>query len=129
MSLESQSMATLGQELREERERRAVSLKEISDQTKISGRLLLASRTTAGRRCLRNYFLKGLIKSYCRAIDADPGTYLAKYNEQRGLRAEAPEQKKTKPLRSPGRAKKSKRRVSPLRPSVFAFPPGDPGSF
>ncbi len=87
-------MATLGQELREERERRAVSLKEISDQTKISGRLLLALENDRWEEMPPQLFLKGLIKSYCRAIDVDPGPSLAKYDEQRDVRTEVPEKGK-----------------------------------
>jgi cytoskeleton protein RodZ len=94
-------MATLGQELREERERRAVSLKEISDKTKINSRLLLALENDRWEEMPPQLFLKGLIKSYCRTIDADPGTYLAKYDEQRGLRAEVPEKGKSEAAEEP----------------------------
>jgi len=91
MSLEFQPMTTLGRELREERERRAVSQKEISDRTKISPRLLQALEDDRWEELPRQLFLRGLIKSYCQAIGADPGIHLAKYDEHRGLRTEGPE--------------------------------------
>ena len=94
-------MATLGQELREGRERRALSLKEISDQTKISSRLLLALENDRWEEMPPQLFLKGLIKSYCRAIDMDPGPYLAKYDEQRGVRTEVPEKGKNEAAEEP----------------------------
>jgi cytoskeleton protein RodZ len=84
-------MATLGRELREERERRAVSLKEISDRTKISARLLQDLENDRWEELPPQLFLRGLIKSYCQSIGADPGIHLASYDEQRGVRREAPE--------------------------------------
>lgn len=75
-------MITLGQELREERERRSISLKDISDRTKIGTRILLALETDRWELMPQKFFIKGVIKAYAEALGADPGIYLAKYDNQ-----------------------------------------------
>jgi len=76
-------MATLGQELREERERRSVSLKEIADRTKIGTRILIALENDQWELMPQNFFIKGVIKAYTQAIGVDPAVYLVKYDQQR----------------------------------------------
>ena len=75
-------MITLGQELREERERRSISLKDISDRTKIGTRILLALETDRWELMPQKFFIKGVIKAYAEALGADPGIFLAKYDNQ-----------------------------------------------
>lgn len=82
-------MATLGQELKEERERKALSLKDISDRTKIGTRILIALENDRWSEMPQKFFLKGVIKTYAEAIGADPAVYLAKYEEQLAARSEA----------------------------------------
>jgi len=82
-------MATLGQELKEERERRAVSIKEISDQTKISSRILLAIENDLWEEIPGTFFLRGVIRSYAQTIGADPKIFLAKCDEQSGQKTKS----------------------------------------
>lgn len=76
-------MTTLGQELREERERRSISLKDISDQTKIGLRILTALESDRWELMPQNFFIRGVIKAYTQTIGVDPGIFLAKYDAQR----------------------------------------------
>ena len=72
-------MATLGQELREERERRTLSVKDVSDRTKIGSRILTSLENDRWEEMPQKFFLKGVIKAYAQAIGADPAIFLAKY--------------------------------------------------
>jgi len=76
-------MTTLGQELREERERRSFSLKDVSDRTKIGTRILAALENDRWELMPQKFFIKGVIKAYAEALGADPGIFLAKYDDQR----------------------------------------------
>jgi len=84
-------MATLGQELREDRERRTVSIKDISDRTKIGTRILIALENDRWDLMPEKFFIKGVIKAYAEAIGADPAVYLEKYEKQRAAKEEAAE--------------------------------------
>jgi transcriptional regulator with XRE-family HTH domain len=82
-------MPTLGQELREERERRSISLKDISNQTKIGTRILSALESDRWDLMPQKFFIRGVIKAYAQTIGVDPGIYLAKYDEQRQVSPES----------------------------------------
>lgn len=84
-------MTTLGQELKAERERKAMSIKDISDRTKIGSRILIALEGDRWDVMPQKFFLKGVIKTYAEAIGSDPAVYLAKYEEQLVVRSEAAE--------------------------------------
>ncbi|MCX6565210.1 MAG: helix-turn-helix domain-containing protein [Candidatus Aminicenantes bacterium] len=84
-------MATLGQELREERERRTLSVKDVADRTKIASRILTALENDRWEEMPQKIFLKGVIKAYAQAIGADPALFLDKYEEQQKAHAETPE--------------------------------------
>ncbi|MHB8055977.1 MAG: helix-turn-helix domain-containing protein, partial [Candidatus Aminicenantales bacterium] len=84
-------MTTLGQELKAERERKAVSIKDISDRTKIGTRILIALENDHWDQMPQKFFLKGVIKTYAEAIGSDPAVHLAKYEEQLATRSEAAE--------------------------------------
>src|SRR4030042_3706208 len=103
-------MATLGQELRAERERRTLSVKDVSDQTRISARFISALENDRWDEMPQNFFLKGVIKAHAQAIGADPAPFLAKYKEQQRIRSESsdelgdsPRQKKHE---APGKKRK-----------------------
>jgi len=85
-------MATLGQDLRAERERRSVSVKDVSDRTKIAARIISALEDDRWDEMPQNFFLKGMIKSYAQVIGADPAPFLAKLEEQMRIRSESPDQ-------------------------------------
>ncbi len=76
-------MATLGQELREERERCSLTVKEISDRTKIGTRILLALESDRWELMPQKFFIKGVIKAYAQALGANPDVYLTKFDLQR----------------------------------------------
>jgi cytoskeletal protein RodZ len=92
-------MATLGQDLREARERRTLSVKDVADRTKIASRILTALENDRWEEMPRQLFLlKGVIKAYAEAIGADPAPFLAKYEGRQRLPSEAPEKDRI-PLR------------------------------
>ncbi|MCX6569335.1 MAG: DUF4115 domain-containing protein [Candidatus Aminicenantes bacterium] len=72
-------MASLGQELREEREGRHVSIEEIASATKIVSRYLKALESDHLDIMPGDFFIKGIIRAYSRAIGLDGESVLAKY--------------------------------------------------
>ncbi len=72
-------MASLGQALREEREVRNISLEEIASATKIVPRYLEALESDHLDRMPGGFFVKGIIRTYARAIGLDPEEVLARY--------------------------------------------------
>jgi hypothetical protein len=72
-------MASLGQELREEREARHISIGEIASATKIVARYLEALEADHLDIMPGEFFIKGIIRSYARAIGLDGEIVLAKY--------------------------------------------------
>lgn len=72
-------MASLGQELREAREARHISIEEIASATKIGTRYLEALETDHLEMMPGEFFIKGIIRTYSRAIGLDGEVVLAKY--------------------------------------------------
>lgn len=72
-------MASLGQELREERETRHISIEEIASATKIVPRYLEAIEADHLDIMPGEFFIKGIIRTYARAIGLDGEIVLAKY--------------------------------------------------
>ncbi len=72
-------MASLGQELREEREARHISIEEIASATKIGTRYLEALESDRLDVMPGEFFIKGIIRAYSRAIGLDGEVVLAKY--------------------------------------------------
>ncbi len=75
-------MASLGQELRRERELRAVSLKEIANVTKISLKYLQAIEEDHLDVLPGPFFVKGVLRAYAKAIGADENYFLNKYHAE-----------------------------------------------
>lgn len=73
-------MTSLGQELRRERELRAVTLKEIANLTKISLRYLQALEEDRLDILPGPFFVKGVIRAFAKAIGADEDYFLNKYH-------------------------------------------------
>jgi len=86
-------MTTLGQDLKRERELRAVALSEIASATKVSVRAFEALEADRWDLLPGSFFIKGLIRSYCKTIGADENYFLNKYHHENLLHkaAEAPE--------------------------------------
>jgi len=94
-------MNTLGQELRAEREKRGLTVKDVSDRTKIGSRFLTALEEGRWEEMPQKFFLRSVIKAHAQAVGADPAPFLARFEEQERLRSaasdedgEAPKRKK-----------------------------------
>lgn len=87
-------MATLGQEIKAERERRSISIKDISDRTKIGTRILNALENDRWDLMPQKFLLKGVIKAFAETIGADPAVYLEKYEKQKAANEEAAEKER-----------------------------------
>ena len=74
-------MASLGQELKRERELRAVPLKEIANITKVNFRYLQALEEDRLDILPGAFFIKGAIRAYAKAIGVDENYFLNKYHE------------------------------------------------
>lgn len=75
-------MASLGQELKRERELRGISLKEIADSTKISIRLLRALEDDQLDILPGKFFTKGIIRSYAKYLGLEEEPVLNMYCEE-----------------------------------------------
>lgn len=115
-------MATLGQELRAERERRTLSVKDVSDRTKISTRFISALEDDRWDELPQKFFLKGVIKAHAQAIGADPSPFLAKYKEQQRIRSESSDEHGHSPRQKEHEAPGEKRKrpvVLPVASVIF----------
>jgi len=75
-------MASLGQELKRERELRGISLKEISSSTKINQKFLKALEEDQLEILPGEFFVKGILRSYAAALGLDGDYVLNKYHEE-----------------------------------------------
>ena len=87
-------MASLGQELRRERELRGISLNEISDSTKIGIRYLRALENDNLEILPGRFFTKGIIRAYAKYLGLDEESVLNKYYEDILLREQLLEKEK-----------------------------------
>jgi transcriptional regulator with XRE-family HTH domain len=125
-------MASLGQELREAREARHISIEEIASATKIGSRYLQALEADRLDFMPGEFFIKGIIRTYSRAIGLDGEAVLAKYKAA-GLIGE-PERKRhllsrSKPVkREPAASGDAapKPAAEPEAQPVFQAPPEPP---
>ena len=74
-------MASLGQELKRERELRGISLREIADSTRINLRLLQALEEDKLDVIPGPFFVRAILRSYARSIGIDEHQVLNKYQE------------------------------------------------
>lgn len=72
-------MGSLGQELREEREARQISIEEIASSTKIVSRYLEALEDDRLDVMPGGFFVKGIIRAYAKAVGLDPEEVLGRY--------------------------------------------------
>jgi transcriptional regulator with XRE-family HTH domain len=86
-------MGSLGQELREEREARHISIEEIASSTKIVSRYLEALEDDRLDIMPGGFFIRGIIRAYAKAVGLDPEQVLGRYKAA-GLLGE-PEPKRT----------------------------------
>jgi len=110
-------MASLGQELREQREARHISIEEIASATKIGSRYLKALEADHLDLMPGEFFTKGIIRSYSRIIGLDGEAVLAKYRAA-GLIGE-PERKRHILSRSePAKPEPASSGDAPLKPTA-----------
>jgi cytoskeletal protein RodZ len=74
-------MASLGQELKRQRESRNISLEEMASSTKIVGRYLEALEQDKFDAMPGGFFVKGILRTYARYVGLDEGEVLEKYRE------------------------------------------------
>ncbi|MBU4329974.1 MAG: DUF4115 domain-containing protein [Acidobacteria bacterium] len=81
-------MATLGQDLKRERELRGISLKEIADTTKINLHFLRALEEDQIDLLPGRFFIKGVIRAYTGHLGLDTEDFLNQFMEEERLRSE-----------------------------------------
>jgi transcriptional regulator with XRE-family HTH domain len=74
-------MASLGQELKRERELRGISLREIADSTRINLRFLQAIEEDRMDALPGAFFIRAILRSYAKSIGIDENQVLNKYQE------------------------------------------------
>ena len=74
-------MASLGQELKRERELRSISLQEIADTTKISMKFLQALEKDQLDILPGEFFIKSIISAYAKTLGLEKDSVLNKYYE------------------------------------------------
>lgn len=74
-------MASVGQDLKRERELRGISLKEIADATKINQRFLRSLEEDQFESLPGKFFTKGIIREYAKYIGLDENAVLNNYLE------------------------------------------------
>jgi len=77
-------MSSFGETLRRERELRQISLREISEATKINLRYLDALERDDFRHLPGGVFNKGFVRAYAQFIGIDPETMVTAYLEEEG---------------------------------------------
>lgn len=77
---EGSELATFGEELRREREIRGISLKEISDATKISRRFLESIEKNDHKSLPAPVFTRGFVREYARYVGLDAEEMVNRYN-------------------------------------------------
>ena len=89
-------MASIGEELKRERELRGISLQEISDSTKVNLSFLRALEQDELEKLPGSFFTKGIIRTYARYIGIDEDPILDSYQEFMKMGTQSPEGAKTK---------------------------------
>jgi cytoskeletal protein RodZ len=110
-------MASLGQELKRERELRGISLKEISDSTRINLRFLQALEEDRLDVIPGTFFIRAILRSYAKSIGIDENQVLNKYQEiytfeEQLQYGESPEKPRPRPRRKPFRRQFGFKRVA-----------------
>ena len=84
-------MASIGQELKKEREARGFSLKGIADSTRITLRYLEGIETDRLDIFPGEFFVKGVLRGYAKAVGLDEVQLIERYRRAGLLSAEGPE--------------------------------------
>jgi cytoskeleton protein RodZ len=101
-------MASLGQDLKRERELRGISLQEIADSTRISLRYLQAIEEDRLDIIPGQFFVRAILRSYARSVGLDENQVLNKYQEKM-MFEEQLEYQEAKKRTTPPRLQRSKK--------------------
>lgn len=112
------ALASFGEELRREREIRGISLKEISDATKISKRFLEALERNDHRTLPAPVFTRGFVREYARYVGLNAEEMVNRYNF-----AAANDERIEKPPIVPKYPSTLPRDISPKPPAKRGIPP------
>lgn len=74
-------MTSLGQELKKDREARGISLKAVADATRINQRYLEAVESDQLDTLPGGFFVKGILRSYAKAVGLDEEEVLERYRQ------------------------------------------------
>lgn len=107
-------MASVGQELKKERESRGISLEEMADTTKISLRLLRAVEDDQLDILPGKFFTRGIIRTYAKYIGLDGETVLTQYAQSLQQ-----EERALKEAEHDSKVKTSRIRIKKIFPVVF----------
>jgi cytoskeletal protein RodZ len=108
-------MATLGQELKRERELRTVSLEDIASRTKIGLKYLQALENDRLDLLPGTFFIKGVLRACSKCLGIDENDLLNKYQEEIILQEDAREQERRREEFIPYQPKKKRGvRIVPL---------------
>jgi cytoskeletal protein RodZ len=111
-------LASFGEELRREREIRGISLKEISDATKISRRFLEALERNDHKTLPAQVFTRGFVREYARYVGLNPEEMVNRYNF-----ASANDDRIEKPPTVARYPETPPRDISPKPPAKRGIPP------
>ena len=92
--------ATIGEQLRSAREERGISLREISDQTRISVRYLESIETNDYKRLPGGIFNRSFVKAYARSVGFDEKAAIDGYSQYMREKGEAGDEISTTPYQS-----------------------------
>lgn len=95
MATNSTSMGHFGEALRDERQRRAVSLEDISRTTKVTVRKLQALENDAFDQLPGGILSKGIVRGYIRYLGLDENVWMSRF-----LAASEPKVEETDPLQN-----------------------------
>lgn len=113
-------MATVGQELKRERELRGISLKEIADSTKINMRFLRALENDQMDFLPGKFFTKGIIRTYAEYIGLESDKILDLYYETKRLEEEK-EETESEPETDQEAEQKNQRIIQSTAWIIFVF--------
>lgn len=88
MSANTTSIDHFGEALRCERQRRSVSLEDISQTTKVTVRSLRALESDAFDQLPGGILSKGIVRSYVRCLGLDEGEWVARFLDASGQKTE-----------------------------------------
>jgi cytoskeleton protein RodZ len=112
-------MTSLGQELKKDREARGISLKAVVDATRITQRYIEAVESDRLDVLPGGFFIKGILRSYAKAVGLDEEEVLERYRRAGLLAAGKPDTTR-KQASAPG-AVRSKKRARSLAGAVAAL--------